>query len=126
MIRSSKRTVEPIKTALKEASLDVSDGQNEIINILNCLKKNNQEIVKYKGLIEQYNSKMQSVGIERILMNFIHSFEKVDLSDKYKLSFPYDNYYVLIFKMNVQISDDIKDKVEEILRQFCGDSGKLS
>lgn len=123
MIRSSKQTVEPIKAALKEASFDVPDGQNEIMNILDCLKKNNQEIIEYKGLIEQYNSKMQSVGIERILMNFIHSFEKVDLSDKYKLTFPYDNYFVVIFKINEQTSDNLKEKIEEILKQLCGDSG---
>ena len=119
----SKRTYEPIKAAMNEISLDNSGNQNEIMNILNYLKKNKQEVTNYKGLIEQYNSKMQSVGIEHILTNFIHSSEKVDLSDKYKLTFLFDNYYVAIFKINKEDSDSVKAEIEEFLAQLCGDEG---
>ncbi len=121
--KSSKRTFEPIKAAIKEISLDNSDGQNEIMNILNYLKENKQEVTNYKGMIEQYNRKMQSVGIEHILTNFIYSPEKADLSDKYKLTFLFDNYYVAVFKIDTENFDSIKEEIEEFLQQLCGDVG---
>lgn len=120
---SSRRTVEPIKAVMREISLDNSYSQNEMMNILSYLKKNKQEVAQYKGLIEQYNNKMQSVGIEHILTNFIYSPEKEDLFDKYKLTFPFDNYYVAIFKINKNDLDNVISEINEFLMQLCGDSG---
>ena len=119
----SRRTYEPIRAALSEISPDNSDNQNEITNILNYLKKNKQEITNYKGLIENYNRKMQSVGIEHILTNFISSPEKADLSDKYKLTFLFDNYYVAVFKINSEDAESIKAEIEAFLAELCGDNG---
>ena len=121
--RSSRRTVEPIKVVMREISVDDLYSQNEMMNILSYLKKNKQEVAQYKGLIERYNSKMQSVGIEHILTNFIYSPEKEDLFDKYKLTFPFDNYYVAIFKINKNDSKSVRTEIKEFLMQLCGDSG---